>query len=241
MDLVSRPLDHPDRSDSAEPSSTRPNPFDDGDISSRKRRRTSLSGSPGASHDTVNPIHESSRSSTLEGEPSLSDDVPAAEVHREPITPRTPEQRCVSHEPATEPSSSMVTINLRNAPQKDEASSSPVSPSPSAKGLSNNVAPSARPDNVKSSVEDPEVDMSAPTQSLDTPQSSSSCSGSPPIEIITVPSDDDMPSGRQSVDLSMSGEDLVLIDPVQDFPFNDPEESLVETKQNAEQRRNPVR
>ncbi|KAH8686753.1 hypothetical protein BGZ61DRAFT_45221 [Ilyonectria robusta] len=229
MDLVSRPLDHPDRADSAEPSSTRPNPFDDGDISSRKRRRTSLSGSPGASHDTVNPINESSRSSTLEGEPLLSDDAPAAKIHQEPITPQTPEQRCVSQEPATEPSSSMVTINLRNAPLRDEASSSPVSPSPSTKDPANSAAPSARADNVKSSVEDPEVDMAAPTQSLDTPQSSSSSSGSPPIEIITVPSDEDMPSGPQSVDLTMSGEDLVLIDPVQDFPFNDPEESLVET------------
>lgn len=123
----------------------------------------------------------------------------------------------------------MVTINLRNAPLRDEASSSPVSPSPSTKDPANSAAPSARADNVKSSVEDPEVDMAAPTQSLDTPQSSSSSSGSPPIEIITVPSDEDMPSGPQSVDLTMSGEDLVLIDPVQDFPFNDPEESLVET------------
>ncbi|KAH7160030.1 hypothetical protein B0J13DRAFT_119407 [Dactylonectria estremocensis] len=229
MDLVSRPLDHPDRAESAEPSSTRPNPFDDGDISSRKRRRTSLSGSPGASHNTVNPIHESSSSSTFEGELGLSDNAPAVEVQQNPITPQTPEQNCVSQEPINEPSSSMVTINLRNAPDEDEASSSPVSPSPAIKAPINGAVPGAQGDHVKSSVEDPEIDLPAPIQSLDTPQSSSSCSGSPPIEIITVPSDDEMPSGRESVDLTMSGEDLVLIDPVQDFPFNDSEESLVDT------------
>ncbi|KPM43110.1 hypothetical protein AK830_g3489 [Neonectria ditissima] len=232
MDLVSRPLDHSSRAASAEPSSTRPNPFDDGDVSSRKRRRTSLSGSPVTSSDTMNPIHESSRSTTLEGEPDASDRASAAEAYREPITPQTPEQRCDSQEPPTEPSSSMVTLNLRNAPHNDGASSSPVSPSPSAKGSAHNAIPGEPPntqvDNVKTSVEDHETDLAAP-ESLDTPQSSSSCSEVPSIEVITVPSDEDMTSGRQSVDLSMSREGLVLVDPVPDFPFNDAEESLAET------------
>ncbi|KAK7414389.1 hypothetical protein QQX98_006754 [Neonectria punicea] len=180
----------------------------------------------------MNPIHESSRSTTLEGEPDLSDRAPAAEAHRELITPQTPEQRCVSGEPLAEPSSSMVTLNLRNAPHNDGASSSPVSSSPSTNGPAHNTPPREPPnsqvDSVKTSVEDYEADLPAP-ESLDTPQSSSSCSEVPSIEVITVPSDEDMTSDRQSVDLSMSGEGLVLIDPVPDFPFNDAEESVVET------------
>ncbi|KAI5459968.1 hypothetical protein BGZ63DRAFT_262203 [Mariannaea sp. PMI_226] len=221
MDLDLRPPEHPDRAASAEPSSTRPNPFDDGDISSRKRRRTSLSGSPATSLDTMDPIHESSSSTTLEGEPDTSNSPPPQDG-RDPATPKTPEHRSTPANPPIEPSSSMVTINLRNAPKSDVDPSPPFSPSPSAKS----VVPTS---SVKASVEDQEVDTTSATHSLDTPQESSSSSGSPPIEIITVQSDEDMVSDHQEAEVSIVGEDVILIDPFQEFPYTDGDENPVET------------
>ncbi|KAF4990869.1 hypothetical protein FDECE_14224 [Fusarium decemcellulare] len=233
MDPVLRSPDLPDRAASAEASSTRPNPFDDGDISSRKRRRTSLSGSPANSLDTVNPVHDSSSSTTLDTDPVLLSRSSAAGLGLDLVAPKTPEPgRSAVREPATEPPSSMVTINLRKAPRSDSSTSSPPSPTPAAQtGGTNNVA-ADDDDDVKASVEDSEVDMvpAPPAQSFDTPQSTSTTrSTSPPIEIITVQSDEDMISERQSVGVSIVGEDLVLIDPVQDFPFNEPEDTLVVT------------
>ncbi|KAF4978374.1 hypothetical protein FZEAL_5233 [Fusarium zealandicum] len=230
MDPALRSSDLTDRAASAEPSSTRPNPFDDGDISSRKRRRTSLSGSPANSLDAANPAHDSSSSTTLDTDPPLSGPGVAAHARSEPVAPKTPELGSAMCDPSTEPPSSMVTLNLRNAPQDDSSSSSPPSPSPAAQPEATDTAINAT-NEVKASVEDSEVDMvPVPTQSFGTPQSASSRStSSPPIEIITVQSDEDMISDRQSVDLSIIGEDLVLIDPIRDFPFNEPDETLVGT------------
>ncbi|KAL3953541.1 hypothetical protein ACCO45_011497 [Purpureocillium lilacinum] len=109
----------PEEASSPEHPSTRPNPFDDGEISSRKRRRTSASGSPTASLDTVNPVHDASSSTTLEGEQSRSGSAMA--VDEKPATPRTPEQRQASLEPPP----SRVTINLR---RRSESASPPGSP-----------------------------------------------------------------------------------------------------------------
>ncbi|KAH6890396.1 hypothetical protein B0T10DRAFT_317763 [Thelonectria olida] len=221
MDLDSRRPELSDRATSAEPSSTRPNPFDDGDISSRKRRRTSLSGSPTTSLDAMDPIHESSSSTTLEGEPA---DCPTThQDNHEYVTPQTPEHLPTIGNPPAEPPSSMVTINLRNAPNDDSPTSSPDSPSPST----NNAAVA---DDVKASVEDTELDtVPDPAQTLDTPQSSSSSSGSPPIEIVTVQSDDDMISDQQSAGVSIVGEDREFVDPIRNFPFADGDENTVET------------
>ncbi|KAM5345480.1 hypothetical protein ACJ41O_011342 [Fusarium nematophilum] len=230
MDPALRSPDLPDRAASAEPSSTRPNPFDDGDISSRKRRRTSLSGSPANSLDTLNPVHDSSSSTTLDTDPVLPSRDSAADARPEPVAPKTPELCSPMREPPTEPPSSMVTINLRNAPQNEGSSSSAPSPSPAALPAATDSAPDPAADDVKASVEDSEVDMvSAPAQSFDTPQLASSRSASPPIEIITVQSDEDMISDRQSVGVSIVGDDPILIDPVGDFPFNEPDETLVGT------------
>ncbi|KAF7560328.1 hypothetical protein G7046_g3827 [Stylonectria norvegica] len=228
MDPNLRSPDHRDRAASSEPSSTRPNPFDDSDLSSRKRQRTSLSGSPAASVDTVNPLRDSSSSATLDGDTTLSNTAPAAAVvaaATDPITLQTPERRCSSSEP--DASSSMVTLNLRNVPQGDGGNSSPISPSPHTEA----AAPTILAPEAKASVEDPEVEMvTAPTQDATTPQSSSSSSSSsPPIEVITVHSDDDMGFDGQSAGVSVIGEDLVLVDPVRDFPYIDSEQTIVET------------
>ncbi|KAJ3461759.1 hypothetical protein MRS44_010312 [Fusarium solani] len=230
MDPSTISLDLPDRAASAEASSTRPNPFDDGDISSRKRRRTSLSGSPTNSLDTVNPLHDSSSSTTLDTDPVVPSRDSAVEARSEPVAPKTPEPGTSMREPPTEPPSSMVTINLRNAPQSDSSSSSPPSPSPAAQPPTTDTVTDVATDDVKASVEDSEVDMvPVPAQSTDTSKSASSHSTSPPIEIITVPSDDDMASDHMSVGVSIVGDDPILIDPIHDFPFHDPEETTEST------------
>ncbi|KAJ4264812.1 hypothetical protein NW762_005055 [Fusarium torreyae] len=226
MDPASRSPDLPDRAASAEASSTRPNPFDDGDISARKRRRTSLSGSPATSLDTVNPIHDSSSSTTLDTDPVLPRPGSAAETPSDPVAPKTPEPDSPMCDPPTEPPSSMVTLNLRNAPRNDSSSSLP-SPSPVAQPAAAKNATDTANDQIKESVEDSEVEMvPAPPQSVDTPRSSLSRSASPPIEVITVQSDDGMISDRQSVGVEIVGDDPILIDPVCDFPFREPDETL---------------
>ncbi|KAI0395296.1 hypothetical protein F5Y17DRAFT_423819 [Xylariaceae sp. FL0594] len=124
MDQDSRNDESRERALSSEPSSTRPNPFDD-DSSSRKRRRTSVSCSRSASVETclsqdpfggapnVQDVDDDMRVDTPENNP--------------PTTPARPE-------PTTEPVSSRVTLNLRNSGRVEEATptspTSPTSPTP---------------------------------------------------------------------------------------------------------------
>ncbi|RGP70724.1 hypothetical protein FSPOR_3743 [Fusarium sporotrichioides] len=225
MDPASKSPDLPDRAASAEASSTRPNPFDDSDISSRKRRRTSLSGSPANSLDAVNPIRDSSSSITLDTDPILPQSDSAADSPTNPLASKTPESGSHMCDPATEPPSSMVTLNLRNATQKD-SSSLPSSPTAAAQPAMTENATDAVNDNVQESVEDSEVDMSQAPQDNDISRPSSSQSATPPIEVISIISDEDMMSDYQSASLSVVESDLVAIDPVHEFPFNEPNESL---------------
>ncbi|KAI1743518.1 hypothetical protein F4680DRAFT_347067 [Xylaria scruposa] len=171
MDQESRTDESRERALSSEPSSTRPNPFDDDDsnLSARKRRRTSLSGSPSASVGTA-----LSHDNTI-GASDTSDmkvDTP------EPTLPSTPDR---PNRPA-EPVSSRVTINLRNADSLEATPTSPASPTPLGQ----------RPGHVRDSVEAPEIDM-APAHSLDDTSSSSSTFGSPePVGINAEDLEDDL-------------------------------------------------
>ncbi|KAM0349366.1 hypothetical protein ACHAPU_003775 [Fusarium lateritium] len=225
MDPASTSPDFPDRAASAEANTTRPNPFDDGEISSRKRRRTSLSGSPADSVDTVNPILDSSSSTTLDTDPVFLRRGSAACSPPDPDTPKTPGPGtpvCVSH---TEPPSSMVTLNLRNAPQDDSSPPPPCAlplPQPTE---SKNVTDAVN-GQVKQSVEDSELEMvPVPSQGLGASRPSLSRSPSPPI-VIAIQSDEDMLSDRQSVGVSIIEDDTVLIDPIHEFPFREPTETL---------------
>ncbi|KAM0377039.1 hypothetical protein HYE67_003686 [Fusarium culmorum] len=225
MDPASRSPDHPDRAASAEASSTRPNPFDDSDISSRKRRRTSLSGSPANFLDAENPIRDSSSSTTLDIDPVLPRPDTGADSLTDPVAPETPGSGSRMGDPPTEPPSSMVTLNLRNATQKD-SSSLPSSPTTAAQRAVTENATDAVNDHVQESVEDSEVYMSQAPQGNDFSRPSSSQSATPPIEVISIQSDEDMMSDYQSAGLSVVDSDLVAIDPVHEFPFNEPNESL---------------
>ncbi|KAF5561945.1 hypothetical protein FNAPI_3407 [Fusarium napiforme] len=226
MDPASRSPALPDRANSAEASSTRPNPFDDSNISSRKRQRTSLSGSPTNSHSTVNPGHDSSRSATLDTEPVLPQPG-STTVYSQPdsVAPKTSDTGSPVCDPLTEPPSSMATLNLRNAPENDSTSSPPPPPNV-AQSVAAETTANAFKDQVKESVEDAEIAMVPPPQNLGTPRSSFSHSASPPIEVITVQSDDDMASDRQSIGVSIVDDDSVMIDPINEFPFREPTETL---------------
>ncbi|KAM0215002.1 hypothetical protein ACHAPQ_002853 [Fusarium lateritium] len=226
MDPASRSPDFPDRAASAEASSTRPNPFDEGDISSRKRRRTSLSGSPAGSLDTVNPIMDSSSSTTLDTDPVLLRRDSATGSPPDTIAHKTPGSGSPMHDPSAEPPSSMVTLNLRNATQNDSSLSSPF-PSPIAQPAATKNAADTINDQVKESVEESEVEMGpAPSRGPATPRSSSPHSPSPPIEVITVQPDEAMILDRQNIGVSIIQDDLVLDDPIHDFPFKEHNETL---------------
>ncbi|KAI0200761.1 hypothetical protein F4808DRAFT_151120 [Astrocystis sublimbata] len=166
MDQDSRTDESRERCLSSEPSSTRPNPFDDDDasnLSARKRRRTSLSGSlPGS--PTASVVRRLSR------EPAVAaSDINAMKIDTpEPTVPSTPDRpECPVH--PVEPVSSRVTINLRNADSLEATPTSPASPSPSGQ---------RRSAHVRASVEAPEVDM-APVHMADDDSSSSSTFGRP--------------------------------------------------------------
>lgn len=135
MDQGSSPSELRDRAVSSEPCSTRPNPFDDGDLA-RKRRRTSLSGSRSASVDTLHSRDDTAAASDTN---IMKVDTP------EPLPPSTPARS----EPPTEPVSSKVTINLRNADSHEATPPSPSSPTPSR----------FQKDDIKASVEESEVNM----------------------------------------------------------------------------------
>lgn len=234
MDQASRSPESRDRAVSAEPCSTRPNPFDDGD-SSRKRRRTSLSGSRSLSVDTVKSPSDDPTCSPTHTD-SLAQPHATATMDTDPSTPQTPEPS----QPAdagcpTEPASSRVTINLRNT-----NTSSPASPTPQKPGSTFIDGPDGRGDEVKLSVENPECEMKSPAlpnggQVPISPMpvsigSALSDSGSPDVEVIDVPDDDDdiaIGDGEPEVSI-ISEARRARQDPTLEFPYNDGE-PLVET------------
>ncbi|KAK3692278.1 hypothetical protein B0T22DRAFT_9213 [Podospora appendiculata] len=239
-----------ERAVSSEPCSTRPNPFDDSDISSRKRRRTSLSGaSRSRSVDTIKSDQESSAAAAPPAAAADDDDADeddgdlaaaaasesesAMKIDTDPTIPTTPEQQqqSIQTQPPSGPRSSRVTINVRTPSRALEAiPSSPSSPTgPTA------TAPATPVDDVKTSVEDPEVDMSREDNIADTPVSSASStsngSSSPAIEIISLEPDDDIDFEIDEPEVTIFGglPRSLMSDPSAMFPYHEPPESYADT------------
>ena len=213
-----------ERAVSSEPCSTRPNPFDDSDLSSRKRRRTSLaSDSRSRSAETLDYSPSSPHERTPP--PELGGDS-AMKIDSEPTIPSTPEPQQQSDlEPASGPRSSRVTINVRTPSHPlDVIPSSAPSPSPT----------SATPPPATTPPADGGVDeqgaVTANGAAVDIPVPSRSDSGSPPIEIISVGAEDgaDFEDDEAITMLDESGRSLVY-DPTVSFPFHDTTESFLET------------
>jgi ubiquitin carboxyl-terminal hydrolase 34 len=227
MDQASRSSEPPESAATSEPCSTRPNPFED-DLSSRKRRRTSMSGSRSISVDSARSVRDLSSSTTVDMAEQPMQDPSSMKLETEPPSaPKTPDLQSATAELPSEPSSSKVTINLRHK-----------NPPPVAQPLSSlgNTATAERdpeqgPDDVKTSVEDPEIEMgSAPLPTAVTPQSSSSDMGSPDIEVIAIPDDDEEVDFVDS-EVSIIGEGNLTLDPTENFPYHDAHrgESLADT------------
>lgn len=221
--------DGPQRATSSEPGSTRANPFDDTDASSRKRRRTTASSSPIHSPDTAHALEP------LDSSPITAADGPAP-VAVSPA-PRTPEHQMASADPTTEPTSSKVTINLRNAPLSDTMStSSSISPRSEA------ALPMPQPDEPQESVELGEGTVSQETYGtrLDVSTPSSLDSATPPMELLTeVDEDNEMgPDGLNGdgavTDIDQTWGDP-MADPIHQFPFRDSAETICDTVQNLVQ------
>jgi ubiquitin carboxyl-terminal hydrolase 34 len=202
MDLESIELSR-ERAVSSEPCSTRPNPFNDSEPAARKRQRVS-SGSRSRSVDTATASSHarSSKDSSPETETGSS-------------RPHTP----VQVHAISEPTSSKVTINLRNTKGLDP--STPPSLSPYTLSKMENQDHSAR------SGTGPVGDSN--TAPAETPSSTSSSPGSPKVELII--DDDGDGDYRRSPPVAIIDEDDVLedSDPVLDFPYAGPNETLAGT------------
>lgn len=223
------------RAASSEPSTTRPNPFDEDDSSSRKRQRTSLSGSPTQSIDAhaANAAHRALSSANPGGDEARAYRAPEVNMASS-AAPRTPEHPPGANQhPHETPSSKVTTINLRNARGASDTASSPNRSSPQPQPVS-----SRSEADIKESVEDAEIDLvQVPSKEMSTPRSSSPASASPPVEVITIQDDGDEEEvdrigfGTYNPGISIVGSDQAVPDPTSLFPYNDPEETLSETVQ----------
>ncbi|PFH60693.1 hypothetical protein XA68_10531 [Ophiocordyceps unilateralis] len=219
MDPASTPStlpEHIDEAASPEPSVTRPNPFDDDDISSRKRRRTSVSGSPAAPLEPANSLLDSS---SLAGPVSAD----AMTIDDSPEEPRTPDQGHFQETPVVDPPSSKVTINIR----KRNGSASPTA------ALVSSLAPSNAKPSSSASPAPEEVAMEDVREPSSASRRSSSLSTTPPIEIVA-----DSDGGGPVLDdmaISTSNQpvepNLLIFDPILQFPYLESGESLSDTLQ----------
>lgn len=216
-----------ERAVSSEPCATRPNPFDDGDLSSRKRRRTShASGSRSRSVETIDSPRDSPARGTPAPEPTGE---AAMKVDSDPVSPSTPEKQLRDAEQTPAPTSSRVTINVRTPSQPlDPIPSTPPSPSP------NPSVPQAASgsDAVRASTEKPEAAATGPDEAaVETAVSPRLNSESPQIEVVSVDGDDDVEFEDEDEPVTVldaSGRSLTY-DPAFDFPFHDAPETHLDT------------
>lgn len=218
---------------SPELSSTRPNPFDDSDVSSRKRRRTSASGSPPASIETglhrsdsgSSPFSTINTSVTALDDKMMDDKMKVDQGSQQPRTPpQTANSPALSPEP---PTSSRVTINLRNAPYSDSTASPSAPPyfSPSKVRIQ-----TPEEDQVQKSIEE-EADLGLALNAgggLGIAHASPVASPSPPVEVIAIPEDDSVADEVELV-IDQSLLDGPMEDPTAEFPYSNTQNTLLET------------
>ncbi|KAL2259798.1 hypothetical protein VTK26DRAFT_6391 [Humicola hyalothermophila] len=205
-----------ERAVSSEPCSTRPNPFDDGDSASRKRRRTSLAS------DSRSRSVETFNSSPAKSAADLQMTDSAMKIDLDPAIPKTPDQQLLDAEPTSEPRSSRVTINVRTPSQSVEAGVALPPPLPSPD------SPTSQADAVEIAVDEPGQTVPHMDTVNDTPAASTPDSERPPV--VSLSSDDDADfDGDQSVaTLDESGVSLIQ-DPSPDFPYHDLPDPYLET------------
>lgn len=214
------PSESKERAVSSEPCSTRPNPFDDGGSSARKRRRTSLNGvspsrsveTPKSTHDT--PLHSPEAASQAERDASMTMDFA-------PSAPRTPEPKQEQVLPASESKPTRITLNLKN--RKQESHFMPSSPN-SSNGADVELEGS-RHEGIRLSVENSELDVSHTLPDFRDTGSPTLDIDNPPIEIIDDDDDDDDDDDESSQGgvprvILLQDSDGEEPDPVTNFPYN---------------------
>lgn len=200
--------------------SARPKPFDDSEIPSPKRRRTSLSVSPVASVDTANTVHDTSSSAPLQADRARLGHAMDLDLNDSLASPRTPKRPPVS--PTTPRSGSRVTINLRRRDAPDAPAMSPLTPP--------DVGPTSPPG----------TSRRAPSEHA-TPPGSSPPSLSPPLEPIAIAEAGDAGQANGQRDLLMESsvtgtfvdmiaDSLLLAEPHRTISFSGPD-ALRETLQ----------
>lgn len=157
MNSSPKPQDLPDSESTAasDTPATRPKPFDDDDdepAAARKRRRTSASGSPVASSSVADVSENASMT-----QPAST----ATTTQPQDTDPRTPEPMSPDSLPASQPSSSKVTINLRRLESaEDPAAELPTSP----------VSHEMAMDTVEETVETPSLSSTTMSQAHTIPE-----------------------------------------------------------------------
>lgn len=210
-----------ERAVSSEPSSTRPNPFVDSDSTSRKRRRTSLAGSRSRSVETLPPQPETVVETEAEAEQIQAATGNNSTMKIDPpelVTPSTPPQSGSTPDSSPAgPHSSKVTINLRNIDNVGHAADS-TSPTRSRPQF----------EEVKSSVEESEVEMVQALAGVDDIGSSPSAASDSdiPVELIRHDEEDD---DVELVSIQSSAHHIDFNSIYLEFPYYTPETSLCDT------------
>ncbi|CAK7218572.1 hypothetical protein SBRCBS47491_003550 [Sporothrix bragantina] len=211
-------IDPSERAGSPELAGTRPNPFNDGGESLRKRRRTSLnvdSRSRSGESDTKSPGDNSGGEPTAPSSPStvneLDDSAMAMDDGPTSSAPHTPENNpttVTANNPPAVPAGgapSHVTLSLRNSARHTHGtitSSSPPSPTPSGRLQDRDVNSRSIQfvdDSGTANGVPIEIDLTGtPTdvvpgtsEKLDTLPAGHSGTSSPPIEVVDIVSDDE--------------------------------------------------
>lgn len=223
----SSPDESRERAVSSEPCSTRPNPFDEDDGSSaRKRRRTSLNGvSRSRSLESEESSHHNPARPAAEDIQALSTDQDTKmTMDSSSSKPQTPEHQQHPPQPLSESKPTKITLNLKNRKHATQSARlSPTSPTGDNGGFDTSYG-----SGIRASVEDSEQDVSSTVTGIRSPESSPVAledHDEPLVESVDE-NENDMSQLAELQDIQ-----LQLADPLQDFPRR-LDESLPDALQN---------
>ncbi|QUC22213.1 uncharacterized protein UV8b_06454 [Ustilaginoidea virens] len=220
--------DSPDEHDnilpSPEPPTTRPNPFDDCDLSARKRRRTSGSMSPPLSPDNKpSPTHIVANITTsptnLHRREQHAPALGAIEGSDIICTPQTPASGSRAKSSSTPASSSRVTLNLKKTNSLPLVVQDLASPASMHGSINTDLLAEET-----TLVEEPHLEKTG----SNTPQLSDSTS--PSVEAVALSgneageSDDELTFQADKKITRVLGHRLPLVDPISQFPYSEPNE-----------------
>ncbi|POS74497.1 ubiquitin carboxyl-terminal hydrolase [Diaporthe helianthi] len=221
----SSPDESRERAVSSEPCSTRPNPFDEDDGSSaRKRRRTSLNGvsrsrsvesDESSHHSPACPADQDQQGLPINQDTNMTMDSSPSKSH-------TPDPQRQPAQPESESKPTKITLNLKS--RKHVPQSARFSPTSPTDG--DGEPDTGYESGIRASVEDPEQDVSSVVTGIRSPESSPLAVDDRDEPLVEKVDENDT---SQLVDLQDI--QLQFIDPMQDFPSG-PDESLPDALQN---------